>query len=762
MELFKNVRKQVASQLDQMKLAREIEQLSGAVRENPNNVDALKRLAEAYQESGNLEAAVSHFLRLADAYRSSKQYELALVFYRKVERMVEPSQRATILKNIVNIYFETRQFDRAYEYSRQVIGLYLGEQQSEAAMGFLKMLPGFGEKDADYRKELREMIQERSEKWMQGAKATWVTEANTGRLQNKDPDDFSDRLIVLVDDEPHVLMILEKIIKPLGCQIMTANNGLEALNIIKQHPPALVISDLMMPKMDGSQLFAALQDDPNLSKIPFVCLSSRAQEDEKVSALELGVEDYWAKPFSVKEIPLKVKRILKRQPAAVRIGGQLSHTSVTDLLNQMERERKEGIVRIVTPKQETGLIYFKDGTALDAEAGSFQGMAAIIHMMQWSEGSYAFTQQPVNRPNVINMRASELILEALHRYDEEQSLLASMPAPQTLASLPPGFNVSWLAGFPQEKVRQVLALIDGKRTVGQCIEQSHHDIDILRMLAALWSPREATPVEPPPISPASLPTATSLPAYPPPGSAMYPPGQPYPGGSGYLSPPSQPLPQGPPQAPYVSPQSPPSYYPPAPAYPAPQPAPPPPPTYPPAGYGQTGYGQTGYGQTGYGQGGYGQAGYGQGGYGQGGHTPPPPSPYAPPSYPAPTGYGAPTLQAPQQPTVPSVIPAGPSPSPGYTGPLSPPTQSPPPPVQGEFRVTFADPAAEEALAKQLYEAVVAAKRQCGESLQDFTFARFHQILCDQAAKIKSHLKCTHISFSVSVDNGRVKFIAKGL
>jgi len=760
MELFKNVRKQVASQLDQMKLAREIEQLSNAVRENPNNVDALKRLAEAYQESGNLEAAVSHFLRLADAYRSSKQYELALVFYRKVERMVEPSQRATILKNIVNIYFETRQFDRAYEYSRQVIGLYLAEQQSEAAMGFLKMLPGFGEKDADYRKELREMIQERSEKWMQGAKATWVTEANASRLQNKDPEDFSDRLVVLVDDEPHVLMILEKIIKPLGCQIMTANNGLEALNIIKQHPPALVISDLMMPKMDGSQLFAALQDDPNLAKIPFVCLSSRAQEDEKVSALELGVEDYWAKPFSVKEIPLKVKRILKRQPAAVRIGGQLSHTSVTDILNQMERERKEGVVKIVTPKQETGMIYFKDGTALDAEAGSFQGMAAIIHMMQWSEGSYAFTQQPVNRPNVINMRASELILEALHRYDEEQSLLASLPPSHTLANLPPGFDISWLAGFPQEKVRQVLALIDGRRTVGQCIEQAHHDIDILRILVALWAPREATPAEPPPISPAALPTATSLPVYPPPGPALYPPNQPYPGGSGYLSPTSQTLPQASYGSP--SPQAPPAYYPPAPpTYPA-QPAPPSPPTYPPAGYGQTGYGQTGYGQ----------AGYGQMGYGQGGHTPPPPSPYAPPSYTPPPSYGAPSLQPPQQPTVPSVMPTGPlppaydpgplSPPPAYTGPLPPPTQSPPPSVPGEFRVTFADPAAEEALAKQLYEAVVAAKRQCGESLQDFTFARFHQILCDQAAKIKNQLKCTHISFSVSVDNGRVKFIAKGL
>ncbi|MCS7080118.1 MAG: response regulator [Chloracidobacterium sp.] len=749
MELFKNVRRQVANQLDQMKLAREIEQLSNAVRDNPANVDALKRLAEAYQESGNLEAAISHFMRLADVYRSSKQYELALVFYRKVERMVEPAQRATILKNIVNIYFETRQFDRAYEYCRQVISLYLSEQQPEAAMGFLKMLPGFGEKDADYRKELREMIQERSEKWMQGAKATWVTEENSSRAQkDKDQEDFSDRLVLLVDDEPHVLMILEKIIKPLGCQIMTANNGLEALNILKQHTPALIISDLMMPKMDGSQLFAALQDDPNLAKIPFVCLSSRAQEDEKVSALELGVEDYWAKPFSVREIPLKVKRILKRQPATTRVGGQLSHTSLTDILNQMERERKEGVVKIVTPSQETGTIYFKDGAAVDAESGSFTGIAAIIHMVQWSEGSYVFTQQPVTRPNVINMRASELILEALHRYDEEQGLIAALPPPSTPATLPPGFDASWLAGFPPEKVRRVMALIDGKRTVGQCIQQAHHDIDLLRIFAVLWSPgsREQTPppasnaplVPPPsasPIPPASLPTSPSLPSYPATGPLHYPAGQayptsqPYPGGAYPPAGGSAPLV---PQAPYLPPTAPPYS---AQTFP---------PAYPPAGYGQAGYGQGSY--------------------------PPPPQPtYAPPGYQppytAPSAYGA--TPPPGQPTLPPLIPpaydpgvpAAPS---GYTAPPSSPSDPPPPAFQGEYRVTFTDPAKEEALARQLYDAVVAAKRQCGESIQDFTFARFHRILCDQSAKIKSQLNCTHISFSVSVDNGRVKFIAKGL
>lgn len=737
MELFKNVRRQVASQLDQMKLGREIEQLAQMVKENPGNVEALRQLAEKYQEAGNVEAAVAHFLQLADLYRTTKQHELALAFYRKVEKLVDSTQRATVLKQIVNIHFDTRQFDKAYEYSRQVISLYLNDQQSEAAAGFLKMLPGFGEKDADYRKELREMIQERNEKWMQGAKATWVSEDGTNPQKT---EDFSDRLVLLVDDEPHVLMILEKIIKPLGCQIVTAPNGLEALDLARTNNPALIISDLMMPKMDGSQLFAALQQDPNLSKIPFVCLSSRAQEDEKVSALEQGVEDYWGKPFSVKEIPLKVKRILRRTPTLTRISGQLSQTSVTDLLNQMERERKDGVLKIVTPRQQAGTIHFKEGSAFDAECGTSTGLNAIIRMINWSEGSYSFTQQPVTRENKIQMRAAELILEALHRYDEEQALLGAMPSRHLPAMLPPDYDISWFAGSPKEQIRRIGILVDGKRTVGDCIDQCQDDLELLRMLATLWSsqardafapkngqgaqPTYPPAAPPPPLYPAAPPLMPQMPQYPPTGYGQpaQPPPQPPAYGTGYTQPPTYP----------------PAYPPSAAVYPQQQPySPPQPPPYTspyPNPYGTSPLSPPPMG------GGYAGT---TGGYGT---TPlvPPPAYSPPPAAPPATLASAPPIGGGPPPTT-----TAPPPGPDFSG-------------GNEYRVTFNDPAREEHLARQLYDAVVAAKRQCSEPLDDFTFARFHRILCEQATRIKAQLNCPYIAFSVTVDSGRVKFIAKGL
>ena len=790
MDILKNVRKQV----DQLKLNREIEQLSRLVQENPQNAEALRRLAETYQAANNVDAAISHFIQLADLYRQTKQHELALAFYRKVERMVDSDHRATILKQMINIYFELKQFDRAYEHCRQVITLYIAAQQPEAATGFMKMLPEFGEKDADYRKELREMIQERDEKWMQGAKATWVDTGAGGGASGE--ENFSDRLILLVDDEPHVLMILEKIIRPLGCQIITANNGVEALEKARQQTPSIIISDLMMPKMDGSQLFATLQDDEVLSAVPFVCLTSRDQEDEKISAFEKGVEDYWSKPFSVKEIPVRVKRLLRRTKPVRPAVGQLAATSVVDLLNQFERERKTGLLQMVSPSQEKASIYFREGTPVDAELGAKRGLQVIFTVVGWNDGSFRFLPQPVNNQDVIKMRASDLILEALRRFDEEQELMAQLPDLQARAVPPAGFSPNWYAHISPDLVRKVLSLIDGTRTIGDCVARCDGDLDQLRILAALWSPEIRKTLLPP--EPQAPP--------PPPPPLVAQPLQPNPSG-GYPMPGPEPLtPPAPPMNPGYGGGMPPMAVPPM----SPQPGPPQPggwaqsgmfpsadlfpqaPPQQPGNWGQSGTYPTAPDQQPYPPQGY--PGYPQGyppspypGY-SGGYPSPYGSPYgAPPPYPPsqmpqypayPPGTGYPGV--PQQPGYPGGYPGGTVPQPpGYPGqppqmpsvtPSSPPQSpmnTPSKPAGGQssgpvdVSIVFQDPQSEVQLAQKLYEAVVLAKRQCGEAVDEFTFQRFHRILVEQSSKIKGQLNCPRVVFSVQVEGGRVKFIGKG-
>src|SRR4029077_12631599 len=104
---------------------------------------------------------------------------------------------------------------------------------------------------------------------------------------------LDEQVVLIIDDEPTILMILEEVVGRLGCRIIKAEDGKKALSVIKEQRPDLIISDIMMPGMDGYQLHEALQKDDSLSAIPLIFLTARAIHQEKLKALEKGVEDYW-------------------------------------------------------------------------------------------------------------------------------------------------------------------------------------------------------------------------------------------------------------------------------------------------------------------------------------------------------------------------------------------------------------------------------------------------------------------------------------
>jgi serine/threonine-protein kinase len=139
------------------------------------------------------------------------------------------------------------------------------------------------------------------------------TEQWTSRSINTHEGSKSEsQLVLIVDDEVGILLLLQEVIENLGCKTMIAKDGRGALNLIKQITPDLIISDIMMPDIDGYKLLESLQDDAELSKIPLIFLTAKTQRQDKLQALEKGVEDYWTKPFDIKEVELRLKHILKR------------------------------------------------------------------------------------------------------------------------------------------------------------------------------------------------------------------------------------------------------------------------------------------------------------------------------------------------------------------------------------------------------------------------------------------------------------------
>ena len=117
--------------------------------------------------------------------------------------------------------------------------------------------------------------------------------------------------ILLVDDEPHIIMMLENRMKHVGYEVITACEGQEALTKAKKEKPDLIILDLMLPKLDGYKVCRMLKFDEKYKHIPIIMLSARAQEADKKMGETVGADGYVTKPFEPQVLLGKVKDLLK-------------------------------------------------------------------------------------------------------------------------------------------------------------------------------------------------------------------------------------------------------------------------------------------------------------------------------------------------------------------------------------------------------------------------------------------------------------------
>lgn len=116
--------------------------------------------------------------------------------------------------------------------------------------------------------------------------------------------------IVVIEDEPEISRFLETALEGQGYAVTTAPNAKTGIKIASAHPPDLIILDLGLPDMDGKAVIKSIRE---WSQVPIIILSARDQEAEKVSALEIGADDYLTKPFGTSELLARIKVSLRRQ-----------------------------------------------------------------------------------------------------------------------------------------------------------------------------------------------------------------------------------------------------------------------------------------------------------------------------------------------------------------------------------------------------------------------------------------------------------------
>lgn len=118
-------------------------------------------------------------------------------------------------------------------------------------------------------------------------------------------------LVVVADDDALLRSLVEFKLKARGYRVMTASDGEEALALVQQEKPGLVVLDAMMPGPDGFEVLRRMKSAPDLGSIPVVMLTARKQESDIVGALQLGASDYLVKPFIPEELAMRIARLLQ-------------------------------------------------------------------------------------------------------------------------------------------------------------------------------------------------------------------------------------------------------------------------------------------------------------------------------------------------------------------------------------------------------------------------------------------------------------------
>jgi len=233
--------------------------------------------------------------------------------------------------------------------------------------------------------------------------------------------------VLVVDDNPLILDLLLKGLAP-HCEASAAADGADALLQIVDEPPDLILCDYRMSGLDGRQLYEKLRGRQQTKQIPFIFLASRADVEEKLRPMVEGVEEFVVKPFFLKDLVRRTKKVIDRlhlekmQKRAVRPGviqGRLEEMSILDLMQSLEMGQKSCQLTI-RRGADTCELFFSAGQCADGKLGPLEGEAAVYEVIRWSAGEFEIDFNSAPSRTTISRSTTGLLMEGLRLIDEAQ------------------------------------------------------------------------------------------------------------------------------------------------------------------------------------------------------------------------------------------------------------------------------------------------------------------------------------------------------
>ena len=242
------------------------------------------------------------------------------------------------------------------------------------------------------------------------------------------PAGVSARVLVVDDDTWHRERAAA-VMRDSGYTVVTADNGVQALQNAMQEPPDVILSDVQMPVLDGWQLVRMLRARPTLAHIPVVFVTSLSSDEERLQGYRLGVDDYIAKPFDEDELSLRVQRVVTRSRAYPRdttttkaLRGSLAHVSLATLLAFAEAERRTGILLLVR-SDAIATIYLSEGAPvrvdLPAEADDLLAGGRLHYLLGWTEGRFELADADVADEDTMGVTTTAVLLEHAKRQQDK-------------------------------------------------------------------------------------------------------------------------------------------------------------------------------------------------------------------------------------------------------------------------------------------------------------------------------------------------------
>jgi len=236
--------------------------------------------------------------------------------------------------------------------------------------------------------------------------------------------------ILIVDDNDTVRTLLKMSLKNDDFVILEAADGVSGVEIVKAEKPDLIISDILMPNMDGFEFCRVVREGSEVPTVPFIFLTSLGEVSTELRGYRTGADDYLVKSnLKRPELLEKVEQMLekgqeyKKVESVIGEGivGKLTDLSFIEVVQLLGMNRKTGVLR-VSKDEELGQIFFDSGQIIHAEFQSLEGLEIINHLAEWEYGIYKF--EPHDAPTVdktIEKSTMDIIMDCCRHMDEKRS-----------------------------------------------------------------------------------------------------------------------------------------------------------------------------------------------------------------------------------------------------------------------------------------------------------------------------------------------------